>query len=103
MVAICDSGIRITWVQVSRLPVPHLDNDRWKHTTFTNKTFIFQYVLVTRSHQLTYIQDETIQHDGIIIIMIVMCKNDKYVHSEPHRSTRLAIKAQLFSVRESGN
>ena len=27
--------------------------------------FIFQYVPATRSHWLTYIQDETIQHDGI--------------------------------------
>ena len=29
------------------------------------KNFIFQYVPVTRSHWLTYIQDETMQHDGI--------------------------------------
>ena len=27
--------------------------------------FIFQYVPATRSHWLTYKQDETIQHDGI--------------------------------------
>ena len=27
--------------------------------------FIFQYVPATRSHLLTYIQDETMQHDGI--------------------------------------
>ena len=25
---ICPSGIEITWVQVSRLPMPHPDNDR---------------------------------------------------------------------------
>ena len=28
---VCDSGIRITWVQVSRLLVLHPDKDRWKH------------------------------------------------------------------------
>ena len=38
--AVCDSGIRITWVQVSRLPMLHPDNDKWKHTMFTNKSYI---------------------------------------------------------------
>ena len=35
-----DSGIGITWVQVSRLPMPHPDNDQWKCTMFTNKSYI---------------------------------------------------------------
>ena len=38
--AACDPGIGITWVQVSRLPVPHPENDQWKHTMFTNKSYI---------------------------------------------------------------
>ena len=37
---ICDSGIRITWVQVSRLPMLHPDNAQWKHTMSTNKSYI---------------------------------------------------------------
>ena len=28
------------WVHVSRLPMPHPDNDQWKHTMFTNKSYI---------------------------------------------------------------
>ena len=52
------------WVHVSRLLVAHLDKDRWKCTMFTNK-FIFHYVPVTTTQWLTYIQDETIQYDGI--------------------------------------
>ena len=38
--AVCDSGIRITWVQVSRFLVSHSDNDQWKCTMFTNKSYI---------------------------------------------------------------
>ena len=38
-----------------------------------------------------------------MIIMMIMCKNDKYVHSEPYGSTELAINVQAFSLRESGN
>ena len=37
---VCDLAIRITWVQVSRLPVPHLDNDKWKCTMFPNKLYV---------------------------------------------------------------
>ena len=37
---VCDSGIGITWVQVSRLPMPHPDNDKWKCTMFTNKLYV---------------------------------------------------------------
>ena len=37
---VCDLGIGITWVQVSRLPMPHPDNDQWKCTMFTNKYYI---------------------------------------------------------------
>ena len=33
-VILCDSGIRITWVLVSRLPMLHPERDRWKHTMF---------------------------------------------------------------------
>ena len=37
---VCDLGIGITWVQVSRLPMPHPDNDKWKCTMFTNKFYV---------------------------------------------------------------
>ena len=37
---VCDLGIGITWVQVSRLPMLHPDNDKWKCTMFTNKSYI---------------------------------------------------------------
>ena len=37
---VCDLGIGITWVQVSRLPMLHPDNDKWKCTMFTNKCYI---------------------------------------------------------------
>ena len=37
---VCYSGIGITLVQVSRLPMPHLENDKWKCTMFTNKSYI---------------------------------------------------------------
>ena len=37
---VCDLGIRITWMQVFRLPMLHLDNDKWKCTMFTNKSYI---------------------------------------------------------------
>ena len=32
--------VKITWVHVSRLPMPHLDRDWWKCTMFTNKFYI---------------------------------------------------------------
>ena len=74
-----DSGIGIIWVQVSRLPVLHLDKDRWKHTMITNYIFIFQYASSTRSHR--YVQN--LQHTIITMIVIVKWKG--------------------FSLRESGN
>ena len=43
-------GLRIIWVQVSRLPMPHPDRGRWKCTTITNYSFIFQYA---SSHKIT--------------------------------------------------
>ena len=44
-VTICDSGIGITWVQVSRLPMPYPDKDKWKCTTFTNNLYVFSMPL----------------------------------------------------------
>ena len=73
-----DSGIRIIWVHVSRLPMPHLDKDRWKHTMITN-SFIFQYASLTRSCR--YVQN--LQYTIIIMIVIV--------------------KQKEFSLRENGN
>ena len=74
-----DSGIRTIWVQVSRLPMPHLDKDRWKCTMITNYFFIFQYASLTRSCR--YVQK--LQHTIIVMIVIVKWKE--------------------FSLRESSN
>ena len=54
-IMVYDFGIRIIWVQVSRLPMPHPDKDRWKHTMITN-SFIFQYASSTISCR--YVQME---------------------------------------------
>ena len=35
---LCDSGIGITWVHISRLPAPHPDNDRWKFAFWSSET-----------------------------------------------------------------
>ena len=64
---VCDSGIGITWVHVSRLPMLHPDRDRWKNTTITNYSSIFQYASLTRSHR--YVPN--LQH---IIIKIIKKK-----------------------------
>ena len=42
---ICDSDIKIIWVQVSRLPMPHPDKDRWKCTMFTNNLYALSMLL----------------------------------------------------------
>ena len=34
-------GLRIIWVHVSRLPMPHPDRDIWKHTMFTNFNLLY--------------------------------------------------------------
>ena len=55
-IMVYDFGIRIIWVQVSRLPMPHPDKDRWKCTMITNYSFIFQYASLTIS--CMYVQME---------------------------------------------
>ena len=77
-IIVYDSGGRIIWVQVSRLPMPHPDKDRWKCTMITNYFCIFQYVSSKRSRR--YVQN--LQHT---IIMIVI------------------VKMKEFSLRESSN
>ena len=63
------NGFKIIWVHVSRLPVPHPDRDKWKHTMFTNSTHIFQYASRDNSHR--YVQ--------IIVLLIIMII---IIHSE---------------------
>ena len=68
---VCDSGIKITWVQVSRLPMPHPDKDRWKHTVFTNKFLCFS-MLLWQDHIGMYRVSNAILQHAIIMIIIIM-------------------------------
>ena len=52
IIKVCDSGIGIIWVQVSRLLMPHPNKDRWKCTMFTNNFYVS--VSLTRSRR--YVQ-----------------------------------------------
>ena len=73
--------------------------------------FIFQYVMSTRYLQVNIYTGWTTWHNGINYNNNDsdhnndnnVQKNDKYVHSEPYGSAKLAINVQLFSLRESGN
>ena len=82
-VTICDSDIGITWVQVSRLPMLHTDKTD-RNAPCSLIKFIFQYVSVTRSYQLTYIQGEQYNMMVYSIVinsnhkMVVKIENDKY-------------------------
>ena len=72
VVTICDSGIRITWVQVSRLPVLHPDKDRWKHTMFTNNFYVFSMLLQQDHVGMYKVSNTKLQHTIIIIIIIII-------------------------------
>ena len=56
------------WVQVSRLPMPHLDKDRWKHTMFTNKHLCFSMLLQQDHVGMYKVSNAKLQHTIIIII-----------------------------------
>ena len=61
---VCDLGIGITWVQVSRLPMPHPDNDRWKCTMFTNKIYV-SVCLINKIPLVNIYTGWTTWHNGI--------------------------------------
>ena len=76
--------------------MPHPDNDRWKCTMFTNKIYLSvcscdKISLVNNIYKMKQ-YNMMVYGVVIIMIMIVMCENDMYVHSELHGSVRLAIK-----------
>ena len=53
------------WVHVSRLPMLHPDKERWKCTMFTNKIYLSVCSCDKILLVYIYVQDETMQHDGI--------------------------------------
>ena len=96
------------WVHVSRLPMPHLDNDKWKHTMFTNKIYIsvccidkistgYRIYRVSNGIKMLINYNNSDRNDNNVR------KNDKYAHSELYGSAQPAINVQLFSLRESGD
>ena len=61
---VCDLGIRITWVQVSRLPMPHPVNDKWKCTMFTNEFYV-SACHINKILQVNVFTGWTTQYSGI--------------------------------------
>ena len=87
-VTICDSGIGIAWVQVSRLPMPHPDKDKWKYTTFTNNFYVFS-MLLQKDHVGMYkVSNANLQHTIIIIVI-----------NKWKRIGNLRAYAQLINIR----